>query len=345
VLTPIIFKKTPLLEIFRGIKTQLIVSVYGMVDPYTLAVLLLLLFSNLSGLASLRPEISNVNRNVVRSQLILLVCLYFFYNFTNRNFFAETRRYYLPLEYLGFVLVLTEWGFLHQPGKLMAWLKNQLSLTQNQTKIDARSLLPLFMISLVLILANQTIKRWNIRDFRDYDRDAIWHKIVLIRENPFSVMAKVTKNLVPHDWRLATTELHGYGFLLDLEIDPLFGYANRKIASSKLMNESFGFKINPDYLFDSKPDILWNGQILQLNLPVSLNSQYTKKLLELFTICGIDSNRILEEYPAIYIIQNPTDRNIINNTILLVRKDRINAFEASLKSNEYQKYADFPFHH
>jgi hypothetical protein len=341
VLTPILYKKTPYIELIKRINNQIEISVYGLFDSYTMSVMLLLVLSNLGGLVSLRPEISAAIRNVIRSQMFLLVLLYFFYNFTNRNFFAETRRYYLPLEYLGFLFVFTEWGFIHQFGKSFSLLEGLFGSENINYPLKTRSLIILSIVAFNIIMLNYTVQRWHKRNFRFQDRNSKIHLASLLREDSFSVMAKITKELVPQNWRIATTELQGFGFLLDYEIDPLFGYANRKIATSTKLT-SMGIKIDPDYLFESKPEVVWNGQIKHFEYPTITLPENRSNLFDFLNTWGIDPNRLLKEYRC-FILQGKTERNVVENTVLLIRNDRITTFEESLKLNGYIKFVEFPF--
>ncbi|MFM7129857.1 MAG: hypothetical protein ACKO0V_10930, partial [bacterium] len=110
VLTPVLFKKAPLAEVIQGSRRQLNLLVYGLFDSYTLAVFVMLLCSVPGFMQQYKPEVSRENRMMLRIQALGLLGLYGFYILTNRYFFAETRRYYLPLEWIGFLLVSTEWG-------------------------------------------------------------------------------------------------------------------------------------------------------------------------------------------------------------------------------------------
>lgn len=338
VLTPVLYKKTPLLEIFKGVRQQLIPLIYGLNDSYTLAICTLLIISSLKVFKSLAPDIKPENRLLARTQFLLFTSLFGFYVLTNRNFFAETRRYYLPFEYFGFILLITEWG--------LPWL-NSSRIVNNQSRdtadsFDARPYIIATLLFITLWSANTAVTRWANRKNRLSDRTNPTVAWLMSREDAFSAISKVSEDLFPEQWRIATTELQGYGFLMDREIDPLFGYANRRMALSKTLAKR-GTKTDVNYLKFSKPEVIWVGRNSPLTYPSDLKPENQPKLIGGLQIeMGFNLVELIEDYPHFFAIQFPNDRGGVIETIFLVRKGYENTLTERLKLLKYEKATEVP---
>lgn len=333
VLTPILYKKTPLHEIIKGAAQQLIPLVYGLNDSYTLAICILMAVTCLSGFKSETPQVEPANRLLARTQSVLFLALYLFYVLTNRNFFAETRRYYLPFEYFGFILLITEWGL---PWCKFKWRENSES-TEPGLSFHARPYLVVTLLIVTVGSMNLAVNRWANRNNRFADRTITKVAWLMGREDAFSVIAKLSDDIFPSHWRVATTELQGYGFLMDREIDPLFGYANRRMALSKTLAKR-GTKTDINYLKDSKPEVIWSGRHLPMSYPNDLISEKQVGLISGFqTDFGFNLTDIIEEYPFIFVTQVESDRGETVHTYFLVRAGLETEFRTALERKSFQK--------
>ncbi|MFM7128248.1 MAG: hypothetical protein ACKO0V_02690, partial [bacterium] len=338
ILTPVLYKKTPLFEIFKGVKQQLIPLVYGLNDIYTLAICIVLVMSSLKFLKSSAPEITPENRLLARTQFLLFTALCGFYVLTNRNFFAETRRYYLPFEYFGFILLITEWGLP---------LLNSIGLLKNGTSdttdsFDARPYIVATLVFLTLWSTNTAVNRWANRKNRLSDRTNLTVAWLMSREDAFSAISKLSEEIFPQNWRIAATELQGYGFMMDRDIDPLFGYANRRMALSKTLAKR-GTKTDVNYLKFSKPEVIWAGRYLPVSYPTDLKPENQPKLMGGLQIeMGFNLVELVEDYPTLFVIQFSSDRGDLIETIFLVRRGNEKALEDRLKLLNFEKVADVP---
>ena len=338
ILTPVLYKKTPLMEIFKGVWQQLIRLIYGLNDSYTLAICTVLIVSSLKVFKSLAPDVKPENRLLARTQFLLFTALFGFYVLTNRNFFAETRRYYLPFEYFGFILLITEWG--------LPWL-NSSRIVNNQSRdtadsFDARPYIIATLLFITLWSANTAVTRWANRENRLSDRTNPTVAWLMSREDAFSAISKVSEDLFPEQWRIATTELQGYGFLMDREIDPLFGYANRRMALSKTLAKR-GTKTDVNYLKFSKPEVIWVGRNSPLTYPSDLKPENQPKLIGGLQIeMGFNLVEVIRDYPHFFVIQFPNDRGGVIETIFLVRKGHENTLTDRLNLLKFEKAAEVP---
>lgn len=341
ILTPVLYKKTPLFEILKGVKQQLIPLVYGLNDIYTLTICMILVISSLKSLKSSAPEITPENRLLARTQFLLFTALCGFYVLTNRNFFAETRRYYLPFEYFGFILIITEWG--------LPMLKS-IGLHKNGTNdtadsFDSRPYIVATLILLSLWSANIAVGRWANRKNRLSDRTNSTVAWLMSREDAFSAITKLSEELFPTSWRIAATELQGYGFLMDREIDPLFGYANRRMALSKTLAKR-GTKTDVNYLKYSKPEVIWAGRYIPVSYPNDLKPENQPKLMGgLQEEMGFNLVDLFDDYPSLFVIQFATDRGHLIETIFQVRKGNEGVLKERLKLLHFEKVADVPVDH
>ena len=333
VLTPVLYKKTPLLEIVKGVKPQLIRLIYGLNDSYTLAVCFIMAISSLNVFRPMAPVVTNANRLLARSQFLLFFALYIFYVLTNRNFFAETRRYYLPFEYAGFILIATEWG--------LPWLKSARksseSLNESPCDLDVRRYIMVLLMMFMLWSTNLAVNRWANRKNRFSDRTISTVAWLLNREDSFSLIAKISEDLFPPDWRIATSELQGYGFLMDREIDPLFGYANRRMAISKTLAKR-GTKTDVNYLKQSRPEVIWSGTHLPISYPDDITPLNQAKLISGFQKdFGFLLPDIVEEYRNFFIIQAESSRGEKIHTLFLIRQGLESEFRSTLHKQQFQK--------
>lgn len=342
VLTPVLFKKAPLSEVINGSRRQLNLLVYGLFDSYTLALFILLLCSSTGFMQQYTPEVSRENRIMLRIQALGLAGLYCFYILTNRYFFAETRRYYLPLEWIGFLLVSSEWG--------MTRLK-QLFLNLNQTDLDMNSKnneirLPLTKIVAIIYLIvaawsyESGLSRWKVRATRFFDRSSPGMEQLISREDPFSLIASIAEDVIPPDWRIATSELQGFGFMLDHDIDPLYGYANRSMAISNTLNRN-GTKTDVNYLRNSRPEIIWTGRYLEIEFPLEFEPDAQPEILSGFqSTFGFSLDELITSYPNCFMIQARSDRGHKIFTSFLVRKGLEETFRDMLRQRSFQKKYD-----
>lgn len=336
ILTPILFKKTPFTEILRGIGPQLKPALYGLFDSYTLSVVGLIGISTVQSLRQFRPEIDPKNRLLIRSQLVLMFSLYLFYILTNRNFFAETRRYYMPFEYLGYFLVLSEWG-LPYFRKLKTGTHAESDKDTGHSIDLSRSYLLAGILLLLVLCINSSVVRWKDREYRFSDRTNQSVAWLAGREDIFAVHSAISKQLAPTDWRIATTELQGFGYLLDHEIDPLYGYANRRMAMSKTLAKR-GTKTDVTYLFDSKPEMIWTDSFTNYIYPYSLSPERQPDIVAgLHNNLGFNILEIVRLYPHIFIIQAVSSKGTVVDGTFLVRDGLENEFRKNLQEHQYAK--------
>lgn len=336
ILTPILFKKTPFSEILRGLGPQMKPALYGLFDVYTCSVVGLICISTLQQLRPFRPEIDPDNRRLIHSQLLLMFFLYLFYILTNRNFFAETRRYYMPIEYLGIFLVLSEWGLPYFK-KLKSGEYVESENDRGHSVELSRSYLLVGLLLLFIWCINSSVVRWKDRLYRSSDRTNQSVAWLIDREDVFSVQSAIAKQLVPNDWRIAATELQGFGYLLDHEIDPLYGYANRRMAMSKTL-ASRGTKTDVTYLFDSKPEIISTENFINYIYPYRLSPERQPYIIaEMHNNLGFNILEIVRLYPHIFIIQVVSSKGTVVDATFLVRDGLENEFRNNLREHQYTK--------
>lgn len=342
ILTPILFKKTPIHEVLGGLKPQLITAVYGLFDSYTMAVVILLLASVIPAIRFYRPEVDPKNQNVIRIQMMLMFCLYFFYILTNRNFFAETRRYYLPFEYLGFFLLISEWGLPYIFKTQVSAAIDSDQFFREQPDIS-KTFATVFMLVVSFWSLNSASNRWKNRVNRFSDRTSSKVAWLVDREDSFSVQAEITRACIPLSWRIATTELQGYGFLLDHEIDPLYGYANRRMAVSQTLSRR-GTKTDKNYLFDSKPDVIWMAKHSPLVLPHQFNPENQAFFFShLQTDLGFNLGSMLDLYPSLFILQAVSSQGSVVETAFFVIKGLEDEFRKKIQEQKYEMYQQISF--
>lgn len=339
ILTPVMFKKTPLNEIVGGVRTQIIVTIYGLNDQYTMIVMALLIITTLPILKQFRPAIDLTGKTIIRTQFLLMFALFIFYTFTNRNFFAETRRYYLPFEYMGFLIVLSEWGMPYICDRLLNHQENSEPQAE-QPKFDTRSYIVVMLLIISIWSINSATNRWKSRIGRFSDRTNSIVAWLTEREDSFSVQAAMSQELIPQSWRIATTELQGYGFLLDHEIDPLFGYANRRMALSKTIAKR-GTKTDVNYLFDSKPEVIWLAKHKLIIFPSQVKPGKQHHMFsELQTDFGFNLTSLLEMYPNIFIVQAVSSKGYLVQASYFVRSGLEDDFRKFMRDHQYEKAGD-----
>lgn len=342
VLTPVLFKKAPLTEVINGARRQLNLLVYGMFDAYKLVVAVILVCSTAGIMQQFRPEVSRENRSLLRLQVMGLLGLYVFYILTNRYFFAETRRYYLPIEWIGFLLVASEWGL----DNIKSTLFNSNESSRMKYRHENQIILPSQTIIAILLLVvaawsyESGLTRWKIRGSRLYDRSSPGMEELISREDYFSVIAKISEEIIPAEWRIATSELQGYGFMLDHDIDPLYGYANRRMAVSKTLSRG-GTKTDINYMKDSKPEILWTGRFQEIEFPIEFEPDNQPEILRGFQLTfGFRLDELIEAYPHYFMIQARSDRGHKITTSFLVRKGLEDKFREMLRQKSFKKTYD-----
>lgn len=337
-LTPILYKKTPLPEIIKGAFGQLNLVVYGLCDSYIVAVLVLLVFTTTKLLNGNAPVVSGPNRFLVRTQIVLMSGLYLFYILSNRNFFAETRRYYLPFEYLGFLLVATEWGLPWLTRISFMKSRDIESNRPGENLIESnQNLIVTFLFVISLVSLNSAVIRWKNRIDRFSDRSSSFVTMLLKRENNFSLSAHLANLSMPENWRIATTELQGFGFLTDHDIDPLYGYANRDIALSQDLNQD-GRRIDTTYLKRSNPESIWTGSDSALLYPGDFVPESIDKVLggHLHNH-GFVAKEILAQYPHVFILQAKMPGTGVVNTVFLIRNGLEKEYRESLAALGFKK--------
>lgn len=342
ILTPVAFKKAPVFEVVRGFRRQLSPLVYGLFDHYTLAVFMILIISALGFMKQYKPEVSAENRLMLRVQLVLILIIYQFYVLTNRYFFAETRRYYLPMEWLGLLMIASEWALTDLKSLILNPMK--LKVTDHahdpEFQFPQRMLISMILIGLVGWCYESGLDRWKNRPFRLYDRTSPGMVWMIEREDDFSLIAKLSEDIIPPNWRIATSELQGYGFMLDREIDPLYGYANRRMAMSKTLSK-YGVKTDPAYLDDSKPEIIWTGRHHEIEFPREFEPENQMEPIKGFQLMfGFQLDKLVTDYPTIFMLQGESDRGHKIFTSFLVRKGLEDQFRDSLRTRQFEKKYD-----
>jgi hypothetical protein len=167
---------------------------------------------------------------------------------------------------------------------------------------------------------------------------------VIEREDDFSIIAKVIQNTMPESWRIATTELQGLGFLLDHDIDPLYGYANRRMAISKVVSKRDSkIKTDVKYLSDSKPEVIWIP-VYKFVYPLHVEPQYQTKFFGWFqTDFGFDLEETLAMYPKTVVLQNPADWKTSSEAVFMIRSDLDQELTQSLIKAGYRKVVSVPY--
>ena len=90
---------------------------------------------------------------------------------------------------------------------------------------------------------------------------------------------------------------------MDHDIDPLYGYANRRMALSKTIAKR-GTKTDVNYLFDSKPEVIWMAKHKLIAFPSQVKPGNQHHMFsELQTDLGFNLTSLLEMYPNIFIVQ------------------------------------------
>ncbi len=350
ILTPVIFKKTAPLEIFRGAGFQIVKMIVGLSNIYLLSVFALLLISTLPFIALWKPQISPKNQMLIRNQSLLMFGLYLFFVFTGRHFAAETRRYYLPFEFIGFFLLMSEWGIPAIRERIARSLEQSSSTLFTDSELQKNPAIQVLTTRLILIIFMAWIFTSATFRIRNNYYDRFWNpynsstKRAIEREDDFSIIARVIQNTMPARWRIATTELQGLGYLLDHNIDPLYGYANRRMATSKIFAKQFSkTKTDPNYLRDSKPEVIWNPtRPIVYPLHVEPIAQ-TNFFGWLQTDRGFDLNETLAMYPKTVVIQNPADWKISSEAVFMIRSDLDQEMTQSLIKAGYRKVLSVPY--
>jgi hypothetical protein len=274
--------------------------------------------------------------------MMLIFGLYFFYILTNRNFFAETRRYYLPFEYLGFFLLISEWGLPYIFKTQANLAKDSDEFFREQPGIS-KTFATVFMLVVSFWCLNSASNRWKNRINRFSDRTSSKVAWLVDREDSFSVQAEITRECIPLSWRIATTELQGYGFLLDHEIDPLYGYANRRMAVSQTLTRR-GTKTDKNYLFDSKPDVIWMAKHSPLVLPHQFKPENQAFFISQFqTDLGFHLGSMLDLYPTLFILQAASSHGSVVETAFFVLKGLEEEFRKRIQERKYEIYQQISF--
>ena len=339
ILTPVLFKKTPIHKIFSSdLISQTKKALYGLCDPYILSILVVLTFSIFLSQLNVKSVISRIQSNIIRVQFVLVFLVYLFYVLTGRHYAAETRRYYLPFEYMGVFLVASEWGL----GYLFSRLKNQFNFSV-QFSDEQISSIERFVVSLTLFCLFCWCETSAFSRYRNLNYSRYWRsnnsgfEWSLAREDTFSGAARIAKATVPLDWKIATTELNGFGFLLDNDIDPLYGYANRRFAESNIMSAKISkIKTVPDYLEISKPEVIW----LPINEELSfLAFEGQNQSYFYYLLCqdiGIPIEYLLTNYTKMFVIYH-TEGKKLDLMAVLVRKDLTDKFAENIKTSGFKK--------
>jgi len=187
---------------------------------------------------------------------------------------------------------------------------------------------------------NTATNRWKSRIGRFSDRTNSNVAWLSEREDNFSVQAAMSQELIPQSWRIATTELQGYGFLLDHDIDPLYGYANRRMALSKTIAKR-GTKTDVNYLFDSKPEVIWMAKHKLIAFPSQVKPGNQHHMFsELQTDLGFNLTSLLEMYPNIFIVQAVSSKGYLVQASFFVRRGLEDDFRKFMTDHQYEKAGD-----
>jgi hypothetical protein len=350
ILTPVLFKKTAPLEMIQGAGFQFVKMIVGLSNVYLLSVFALLLISSLPFIAPWKPQISPKNQMLIRSQSLLMFGLYLFFVMTGRHFAAETRRYYLPFEFIGFFLLMSEWGIPAIRERIARSFEQSGLPLFNDSELQRSPAIQVLTTRLILIIFMAWIFTSATFRFRNNYYDRFWNpynsstKWAIEREDDFSIIAQVIQNTMPVSWRIATTELQGLGYLLDHDIDPLYGYANRRMATSKVFaKRDSKTKTDLTYLRDSKPEVIWNPTN-KLVYPLHLEPiAQTNFFGWLQTDRGFDLNETLAMYPKTVVIQNPANWKTSSEAVFMIRSDLDQEMTQSLIKAGYRKVVSVPY--
>jgi len=350
ILTPVLFKKTATLEIFQGARFQIMKLIVRFTNIYLLALFGLMLFSMLPVISLWKPQISTKNQKLIRIQSVLMIGLHLFFVLAGRHFDAETRRYYLPFEYMGFFLLMSEWGLSALQVRIFGRDKPTIQTFFPNSERQWNSAIQHVTIQLILIVFTAWIFTSVTFRYRNNKPDRFWNpyssstKWVIEREDDFSIIAKVIQNTMPESWRIATTELQGLGFLLDHDIDPLYGYANRRMAISKVVSKRDSkIKTDVKYLSDSKPEVIWIP-VYKFVYPLHVEPQYQTKFFGWFqTDFGFDLEETLAMYPKTVVLQNPADWKTSSEAVFMIRSDLDQELTQSLIKAGYRKVVSVPY--
>lgn len=239
--TPILFKSMPISVLVRSLPRLPNALVAIFIQPYHLIV-----FSGV--LIGFHEIKSNVRATSLMKLLPYLICISIFYYIQAR--INPPDRYYLPLNVV--LCVLSGFGF----GRAVLGIQLKSPDEWHPVEINL-SKYALLIISIALMQCAVTMRRVSQVGLDAHFNTSPFHGPV-IRNDSIAQDALALKALIPKEsgWRTASTELDTFGFFLDRPILPLWGYANREIARSKIFAD-MDIRCDPKLLAREKPELFW----------------------------------------------------------------------------------------
>lgn len=309
--TPIAFKSVPLKVLIKNsprFPYALIINATS--GTNSLLIPLILYFSQ-------QKQIDKRFRNLLIAYILLLLISGFYFIQARIN---SSDRYYLPLYFVANLSIVFGASQLISQNIQNWYYSNKLVLKFS-----------FVMLTLLNIQSGLDSRRYALtgKDFLlPLPFDGIVSRTFKIADE-----AKVLNELLTDRQVIATTELNTLGYFGNFIIDPIWGYANREIATSKI-HVSFGGEIRalPNYVLRSKPDFFWLYHITP-NIHEKLIKDDTDNQFYSFAPgLGIASIvDLAKEFPHIFVISRRE-----TNVCLLVRDSSLNNLLTSLEEKDYK---------
>jgi hypothetical protein len=155
---------------------------------------------------------------------------------------------------------------------------------------------------------------------------------------PYCAAAQLVDRVAPPEWKVAVHELNQFGFSTDRSIIDLWGYTERRTASSKTRN-SMGVKNWPEQFLDARPELHWSisdSRSLRSNI-AKMVTQSPEQFLTEFQNWG---NRLanlgrLDEVLKFYDPVLIREGELVH--LFMIRKDRVDQFEDLLTEDGYRQ--------